>query len=144
MRFYGIEMSISHTWEITHCGMLFWEDTFMVKRIISVVLAVAVIAGFAVVCSADKNTDDIGGKFSSHREYCYFNGVEGSNKVVLAAEAFKNNKSLGAKKQTWEDGNFLFYKEVTYYKSSSTKGYHVGYYMKNNSMYYNRGYDYES
>jgi hypothetical protein len=116
----------------------------MVKRIISIVLAVVVIAGFAVVCSADKNTDNIGGKFSSHREYCYFNGVEGSNKVVLAAEAFKNNKSLGAKRETWEDGNFLFYKEVTYYKSSSTKGYHVGYYMKNKSMYYNRGYDYES
>ena len=106
----------------------------MVKRIISVVLAAAVIAGFAVVCSADKNTDDIGGKFSSHREYCYFNGVEGSNKVVLAAEAFKNNKSLGAKKQTWEGGNYLYYKEVTCYKFTSNRGYHVGYYMKNRTL----------
>lgn len=46
------------THETTHCGMLLWEDC-----IISAVLAVAVIVGFAAVCSgAAYTTREISGK----------------------------------------------------------------------------------
>ena len=51
----------------------------MVKRIISIVLAAAVIAGFAAVCSgAAYTTDQISGTYKDHEETCKYNGVSTS------------------------------------------------------------------
>ena len=125
--------------------MLFWEDTFMGKRLISLILAVAVIAGFATVCSgAAYTTSEIAGKYKDHEETCTYNGVANADIAVIGAEVFKNNKSLAGKTQTFKNGAVIYFQYVSVRKSSANHGYHVGYYKVGNTMYYNRGYDYES
>lgn len=142
MRFYGIEMSISHTWEITHCGMLFWEDTFMGKRLISLILAVAVIAGFAVVCSAAATkTKRITGSYGSWTETCSYNSDANADTVTLGAEGIRGNKSLGAKTRTWSNDAAVFNHSVSYFNLLSTRGYFTGYYKVGKTMYYNQGYN---
>ena len=117
----------------------------MVKRIISLILAVAVIAGFAAVCSgAAYTTDQISGTYKDHEETCKYNGVSTADIAVIGAEVFKNNKSLAGKTQTYKDGSQIFVHSISVRKSSANHGYHVGYYKVGNTMYYNRGYDYES
>ena len=117
----------------------------MGKRLISLILAVAVIAGFAAVSSAaGYKTTEIYGKYNDHRETCYYTGVLGADKAVIGAEVFKNNKSLGGKTQTWEGDYASYSYNISIRKSSANHGYHVGYYMMGSTMYYSRGYDYQS
>ena len=116
----------------------------MIKRVISIIISVAVISGFAAVCSAAAyTTSNIYGKYESHKETCTYTGVASADKAVIGAEVFKNNKSLKAATKTWEGDYAVFYREISVSKSSATRGYHVGYYMVGNTMYYSRGYDYE-
>ena len=122
--------------------MLFWEDTFMVKRIISVVLAAAVIAGFAAVSSAAAyTTDKITGSYGNWTETCSYDSDYSANYVTLAAEGIKNNKSLGAKRSSWEGDAAALNHNVWYFNLLSNRGYFTGYYKIGNKMYYNRGYN---
>ena len=117
----------------------------MVKRIISVVLAIAVIAGFSVVCSAAAyTTGNITGSYKSLTEKCSYEADMNADVVVLSAEGFRNSKSLGDKTKSWKGDSAVYNHSVSYFNIVSNKGYHVGYYKVGNTMYYNRGYDYES
>ena len=114
----------------------------MVKRIISVLLSVAVIAGFAYVCSAAKRqTDNISGLYVGFEETCSFNGAEDADKLVLAAEVLWNFTPLKSYSYTWESGPIITTKSVSVRHIFSNMGYHTGYYMVGSNMYYNEGYD---
>ena len=127
-----------------HFEELLFGEVYMIKRVISIIISVAIIAGFAAVCSAGGyTTDNIYGKYKSHKETCTYVGVSYANKAVIGAEVFKNSKSLKAATKTWEGDYAVFYREISVSKLSANKGYHVGYYMIGNNMYYSRGYDYQ-
>ena len=114
----------------------------MVKRIISVVLAAAVIAGFAAVCSgAATQTKKITGSYSNWTEKCSYDSDYNADTVTLGAEGFRNSKSLGAKTNSWSGDPAAFNHSVSYFNLLSNKGYFTGYYKVGNKMYYNRGYN---
>ena len=114
----------------------------MVKRIISVLLSVAVIAGFASVCSAaGEETSDIHGTYSYHIETCSYDGGVCADILVLSAEVLKNYKPLVSNTKTWTGDDTFLSKKVTAQKGSANMGYHTGYYLIGNYMYYNQGYD---
>ena len=114
----------------------------MVKRIISIVLAVAVIAGFAAVCSAAAvKTNKITGSYKSWTEKCSYDSDFNAGYVTLGAEGFRNSKSLGATTRSWSGDSAVFNHSVSYFNLLSNKGYFTGYYKIGNPMYYNRGYN---
>ncbi len=114
----------------------------MIKRIISVVISVAIIAGFAAVCSAAaKTTTRITGSYGTWTETCKYDGDYYATTVTLGAEGFKNNKSLGAKTQSWSNDAAALDHKVSYFNLLSNRGYFIGYYKIGNTMYYNKGFN---
>ena len=114
----------------------------MIKRIISVVISVAIIAGFAAVCSAAAvKTKKITGSYGTWTETCKYDSDYYATTVTLGAEGFRNSKSLGAKTSSWSNDAAALNHKVSYFNLLSNKGYFTGYYKIGSTLYYNQGYN---